>query len=83
MLLGLAVPLAAVTVRRLHDMGMTGWVLLSVPVAGVAAAGGLVPHTVALAVVGAVLGACARRGRPGGNRHGADPRASAVAEVFR
>ncbi|MCL5776752.1 DUF805 domain-containing protein [Limibaculum sp. FT325] len=56
----LAVPLAAVTVRRLHDIGRPGGLalLVLVPVAGVL-------------VLGQML---ARRGEPGDNRFGDDPR---------
>ncbi|MDT8344101.1 MAG: DUF805 domain-containing protein [Thermohalobaculum sp.] len=58
--LGLVPPLAAVTVRRLHDTGLTGPVALIALVPGVG--------TFALAVL------LARRGESHANRFGDDPR---------
>lgn len=61
----LLLPLAAVAVRRLHDIGLSGWWLLSaslpVPVLDVL-------------VVGAQVVCFARPGTAGDNRYGPDPK---------
>jgi uncharacterized membrane protein YhaH (DUF805 family) len=61
----LLLPLAAVAVRRLHDIGLSGWWLLS--------AGVPIP-VVDILVVGAQVYCFARPGTAGDNRYGPDPR---------
>lgn len=61
----LLVPLAAVAVRRLHDINVSGWWLLS--------AGVPIP-VVDVLVVGAQVYCFARPGTVGENRYGPDPR---------
>jgi uncharacterized membrane protein YhaH (DUF805 family) len=63
----LIVPLIAVTVRRLHDLGLSGWWLVALPIgAAIPAVDGLVPfaHMIVMALPG----------RKGTNRFGDDPR---------
>lgn len=62
----LTLPLAAVAVRRLHDINVSGWWLLS--------AGVPIPIFDVL-VVGAQVFCFARPGTAGDNRYGPDPRA--------
>ncbi len=64
----LLLPLAAVAVRRLHDIGMSGWWLLS--------AGTPIPVLDAF-IVGAQVFCFARPGTSGDNRYGPDPRTAA------
>ena len=61
----LAVPLAAVAVRRLHDIGLSGWWLVS--------AAAPVP-VLDLLIVGAQVVCFAKQGTAGPNRYGPDPR---------
>lgn len=61
----LLVPLAAVAVRRLHDIGLSGWWLLT--------AATPVP-VLDLLIVGAQVVCFARAGTEGDNRYGPDPR---------
>ncbi len=61
----LLIPLTAVAVRRLHDINVSGWWLLS--------AGVPIP-VVDLLVVGAQVFCFARPGTAGDNRYGPDPR---------
>jgi uncharacterized membrane protein YhaH (DUF805 family) len=63
--LALAVPLAAVAVRRLHDIGLSGWWLVS--------AAAPVP-VLDLLIVGAQVVCFAKPGTEGPNRYGPDPR---------
>jgi uncharacterized membrane protein YhaH (DUF805 family) len=65
--LALMLPLSAVAVRRLHDIGISGWWLLT--------AGVPVPVLDVL-VVGAQVYCFARPGICGDNRYGPDPRAA-------
>ena len=64
----LVVPLPALAVRRLHDIGVSGWWLLSAAVP--------VP-VVDLVVVGAQVVCFTRPGTMGENRYGPDPNAVA------
>jgi uncharacterized membrane protein YhaH (DUF805 family) len=51
----LIIPLIAVTVRRLHDLGLSGWWLLALPIgAAIPAIDALVPfaHVIVLALLG-------------------------------
>lgn len=61
----LTVPLAAVAVRRLHDIGLSGWWLVS--------AAAPVP-VLDLVIVGAQVVCFAKPGTTGPNRYGPDPR---------
>ncbi len=64
----LIVPLIAVTVRRLHDLGLSGWWLVALPIgASISAVDALVPfvHVIVMAIPG----------RKGANRFGEDPKA--------
>lgn len=68
-LLPLLVPLLAVSVRRLHDLGLNGWWLLVLPIgAAIPAVDAIVPllH----------LGVMALPGRRAPNRFGEDPKAA-------
>lgn len=65
--LTLLVPLAAVAVRRMHDVNLSGWWLLSI---------GIPLPVIDAVVVGAQVFCFARRGTPGDNRYGPDPRRS-------
>jgi uncharacterized membrane protein YhaH (DUF805 family) len=62
----LLVPLAAVAVRRLHDIGLSGWWLVS--------AAAPVP-VLDIFIVGAQVVCFAKAGTAGPNRYGPDPRA--------
>lgn len=63
----LIVPLIAVTMRRLHDLGLSGWWLLVLPIgAAIPAIDALVPF--------AHLAVMALPGRKGANRFGASPK---------
>jgi uncharacterized membrane protein YhaH (DUF805 family) len=66
--IALLVPFAAVAVRRLHDINVSGWWLLSATVP--------VP-VVDLFIVGAQVFCFARPGTVGDNRYGPDPRQAA------
>ena len=61
----LLVPLAAAAVRRLHDVGLSGWWLVS--------AAAPVP-VLDIVIVGAQVVCFARPGTSGDNRYGPDPR---------
>lgn len=65
-----AVPWTALTVRRLHDMDLTGWWALL----GLASFIPLVPLGLIVLLI-----RCARDGKPGPNRFGSDPREPAFA----
>ena len=63
----LIVPLIAVTVRRLHDLGLSGWWLVALPIgAAIPAIDALIPlaHIVVMALPG----------RKAGNRFGENPK---------
>lgn len=64
----LTIPLAAVAVRRLHDINLSGWWLLS--------AGVPIP-VVDVLIVGAQVFCFAKPGTVGDNRYGPDPRVRA------
>jgi len=69
--LGLVIPTIAVTVRRLHDQNLSGWLALL----------GLIPYVGVLLML---ILACLR-GTKGTNRHGPNPRGGLdpdVAKVF-
>jgi uncharacterized membrane protein YhaH (DUF805 family) len=68
----LTVPLAAVAVRRLHDIGLSGWWLMS--------AAAPVP-VLDLVIVGAQVVCLAKPGTTGPNRYGPDPRGDAATEA--
>lgn len=68
----LLVPFAAVAVRRLHDINVSGWWLISASVP--------VP-VVDLFIVGAQVICFARPGTAGANRYGPDPTARATARA--
>lgn len=63
--LALLVPLAAVAVRRLHDIGLSGWWLVS--------AAAPIP-VLDVFIVGAQVVCFAKAGTAGPNRYGPDPR---------
>lgn len=66
-LMPLIVPLTAVTVRRLHDLGLSGWWLVALPIgAAIPAIDALVPfaHVIVMALPG----------RKGANRFDEDPK---------
>lgn len=66
-LVPMIVPLIAVTVRRLHDLGLSGWWLVALPIgAAIPAIDALVPfaHVIVMALPG----------RKGANRFGDDPK---------
>ncbi|UZK68651.1 DUF805 domain-containing protein [Sphingomonas sp. S1-29] len=67
-LLPLIVPLIAVTVRRLHDLGLSGWWLLAFFVAGA------IPMIDTLAALAQII-VMALPGRKADNRFGTDPKA--------
>lgn len=67
--LAMAVPGAAVSVRRLHDRGLSGWFLVAFAVAE------LIPRVNVLATL-VFLGLMAMAGTAGQNRFGPDPRAT-------
>jgi uncharacterized membrane protein YhaH (DUF805 family) len=74
---GLAVflPYLAVTVRRFHDLGVTGWFLLAFILAS------LIPIIGFLARIGELIWFC-MRGTDGENNYGPDPYDPDPAEVF-
>jgi len=92
-ILGLAtlVPSLAVSVRRLHDTGRSGWWLLAVVAAYAVMGVGLAMASTAIIMVGTVIVLVAAitlfvfmvlNGTPGANQYGPDPKNSTNAEVF-
>ena len=63
----LVVPLIAVTVRRLHDLGLSGWWLIALPI------GAAIPAIDALIPL-AHIAVMALPGRKAGNRFGENPK---------
>ena len=64
--LGMALPLWAVTVRRFHDYGLSGWVYLGLVLLS------LIPYVGFLASLATIV-ICCLKGTSGPNRFGADP----------
>jgi len=81
----LFIPFAAVTVRRFHDMNISGWtygVIL-----GVALISAIWPISLLLDLIGSVLGIgstliCIFKGTSGPNKFGPDPLMNTDAEIF-
>jgi uncharacterized membrane protein YhaH (DUF805 family) len=66
--IAIAIPTLAVTVRRLHDIGCTGWWLAPVIISQI------IPYGGGLLVI-ALLGALLRKGVDGENKYGPSPAA--------
>lgn len=73
--LGMLLPTLAVAVRRFHDLGVTGWMVL------VFAVGGMIPFVGFLASIGQLVWFC-MRGTEGENNYGPDPYGPDVTAVF-
>lgn len=73
--LGTIIPSIAVTVRRLHDRNLTGWIYLGIVVLQ------FVPVVDILASIG-LLVLMVLPGTVGANKYGLDPKGPAQAEVF-
>lgn len=70
-LLPLIVPLIAVTVRRLHDLGLSGWWVLAFVI------GATIPAIDTIVALGQLV-VMAIPGRRGANRFGGDPKAASA-----
>ena len=73
--LAMIVPTLAVTVRRFHDLGVSGWFILLFFVLG------LIPYVGWLASIGQLIWFC-QRGTDGENKYGQDPYGYDPSEVF-
>lgn len=70
----------AVTIRRLHDLNLTGWLYLLYPVLLVGAAA-VSPYLMVAVVIGWIVVMCLPS-TSGANKYGADPYDQAGPEVF-
>lgn len=88
-----AVPLLAVTARRLHDMGITGWIQFPVVFLYIHYLDLLFPGLGENSVVSylengagvlwvVILILCIKNGNPRTNKYGPDPKSDGVSEVF-
>ncbi len=73
--LATVIPSIAVTVRRLHDRNLTGWLYLAVCIAQ------FIPFVGIIAAI-ALLVVMVLPGTPGPNKYGFDPKQPASVEVF-
>ncbi len=73
--LGVLIPWIALVVRRLHDIGQTGWIYLGVFIVGLIPVIGLL-GTIALIVIGCIPG------NRGANQYGDDPYGAINIDTF-
>lgn len=73
--LGVLIPWIALVVRRLHDIGQTGWIYLGVFIVGLIPVIGLL-GTIALIVIGCIPG------NKGANQYGGDPYGAINVDTF-